>query len=154
MQVLPSHLLAWFFLSKQLAFLFKHVLTNWQIYPFNLWRGQLVILMQQLQQIDQGAPVQWPDCSIPLPEAVPAIPQYLQVSIHKNKTNKQKTPKIPNRGVGHLDGSAAKLLPSAQVKIPRSWNWAVGGAPCSLGSLLLPLLLPLPPSSWYLCLLK
>ena len=37
-----------------------------------------------------------------------------------------------------------KHLPSAQVMIPRSWNQALGRAPCSVGSLLLPLLFPLP----------
>ena len=37
-----------------------------------------------------------------------------------------------------------KRLPSAQVMIPGSWDGALGQAPCSAGSLLLPLPLLLP----------
>ena len=45
---------------------------------------------------------------------------------------------------GHLDGSVVKWLPLAQVMISRSWDWAPHWAPCSVGSLLLPLPLPFP----------
>ena len=39
-----------------------------------------------------------------------------------------------------------KPLPSAQVRIPGSWDGALCQAPCSAGSLLLPLLFP-----WLVC---
>jgi len=49
-----------------------------------------------------------------------------------------------NRGKkGYLGGSVVKHLPSAQVMIPGSWDGAPRRAPCSAGSLLLPLPLPL-----------
>lgn len=38
-----------------------------------------------------------------------------------------------------------KRLPSAQGRIPASWDQPLGQTPCSSGSLLLPLPLPLPP---------
>ena len=44
---------------------------------------------------------------------------------------------------GHLGGSVVKCLPSAQVMIPVFWDGAPPRAPCSAGSLLLPLTLPL-----------
>ena len=40
-----------------------------------------------------------------------------------------------------------KCLPSAQVMIPGSWDQVPHWAPCSVGSLLLPLLLPTPSHS-------
>ena len=46
--------------------------------------------------------------------------------------------------LGHLVAQSIKLLPSAQVMIPESWEWAPGQTPCSVGSLLFPFLLPLP----------
>lgn len=48
---------------------------------------------------------------------------------------------------GHLGGSVDKCLRSAQVMIPRSWDWALWLAPYSARSLLLPLLCP-SPCSW------
>nr|XP_045726523.2 acyl-coenzyme A thioesterase 9, mitochondrial-like [Mirounga angustirostris] len=45
--------------------------------------------------------------------------------------------------MGHLGGSVVKRLPLAQVVIPGSWDRAPHWAPCSMGSLLLPLPLPL-----------
>ena len=42
-----------------------------------------------------------------------------------------------------LGGLVVEHLPSAQVMILRSWDQALHGAPCSVGSLLLLLLLPL-----------
>jgi len=39
---------------------------------------------------------------------------------------------------------SVKCLPSAQVTIPRSYDRTQNRAPCLVGSLLLPLLLPLP----------
>ena len=45
--------------------------------------------------------------------------------------------------MGRLGGSVAKRLPLAQVTIPGSWDRALRRAPCSAGSLLLPLPLPL-----------
>ena len=44
---------------------------------------------------------------------------------------------------------SVKHLPSAQVMIPGSWDGAPHWAPCSAGSLLLPPLLPSPPSSCF-----
>ena len=44
---------------------------------------------------------------------------------------------------GRLGGSVVKCLPSAQVMIPAFWDRAPLWAPCSAGSLLLPLSLPL-----------
>ena len=47
---------------------------------------------------------------------------------------------------GHLGGTAVKRLPSAQGVIPALWDRAPHQAPCSAGSLLLPLpLLTAPP---------
>ena len=40
---------------------------------------------------------------------------------------------------------SVKCLPAAQVMISRSWDRAPHGAPCSVGNLLLPLPLLLPP---------
>jgi len=45
--------------------------------------------------------------------------------------------------VGCLGGSVVKRLPSAQVRILGSWDQAPHWAPCSAGSLLLPLPFPL-----------
>ena len=45
--------------------------------------------------------------------------------------------------VGCLGGSVVKHLPSVQVMIPVSWDRAPHQAPCSTGSLILPLPLPL-----------
>ena len=45
---------------------------------------------------------------------------------------------------GHLGGSVLKHLPSAQVMILGSWDRAPVWALCSAGSLLVPLLIPLP----------
>ena len=46
-----------------------------------------------------------------------------------------------------------KRLPSAQVMIPGSWDRAPHGVPCSAGSLLLPLPLPVasPACAFFLC---
>ena len=44
---------------------------------------------------------------------------------------------------GNLGVSVVEHLPLAQVMIPGSWDQALSQAPCSVGSLLLPL--PLPP---------
>ena len=46
-------------------------------------------------------------------------------------------------GLGHLVAQSVKCLPSAQVMISESWGRALRWAPCSAGSLLLPLPLPL-----------
>jgi len=53
---------------------------------------------------------------------------------------------------GRLGGSVIERLPSAQVMIPRSWDQAPHWAPCSAGSLLLPLPLPLLVCPLSLCL--
>ena len=45
---------------------------------------------------------------------------------------------------GRLGGSVVKCLPSAWVMISGSWDQAPRWAPCSVGSLLFPLPLPLP----------
>jgi len=43
------------------------------------------------------------------------------------------------QSLGRLGGSVVGRLPSAQVMIPESWDRAPRRAPCSVGSLLLPL---------------
>jgi len=47
---------------------------------------------------------------------------------------------------GPLGGSGVKRLPLPRVIIPESWDGAPHQAPCSAGSLLLPLGLPPPPA--------
>jgi len=56
----------------------------------------------------------------------------LEKSIHRNERE------------GRLGGSVVERLPSAQVMVPGSWDRAPHRAPCSAGSLLLPLPLLLP----------
>ena len=57
-----------------------------------------------------------------------------------------------NKEKGHLGGSVGKGLPLAQVVIPGSRDGVPHWAPCSEGSLLLPLPLPATPSACVLSL--
>ena len=49
-----------------------------------------------------------------------------------------------NENKGAWVAQSVKRLPLAQVMIPESWDQALHQAPCSTGSLLLSLPLPLP----------
>jgi len=46
---------------------------------------------------------------------------------------------LENFSQGRRGGLSVERLPSARVMIPGSWDWALRRAPCSVGSLLLPL---------------
>ena len=62
-----------------------------------------------------------------------------------HQTKKFEKPNLKSIVKGHLGGSLAKRLPSAQVMILGSWDRASHWAPYSAESLLLPLPLPLSP---------
>ena len=74
--------------------------------------------------------------------------KFYSLSISNSRTERVMagaTSLVPQKRMpqGRLGGSVVKRLPSAQGLIPRSWNQAPHRAPCSAGSLLLPLPLPL-----------